>query len=260
MSTAHPHLSRALGRAAWAAAALLAAGEVALFIADINTPGPLELQAAALLLVLAAALGAGPLGRRLGAAPVSRPRSGALTRGLLAGLGPAAVLCALVWLTGAVAPSPATLDGASLWTAVLAAALGWCSELFIRGSAFGAIEARTNAETAIWGSVLLLFAVDLLLGLGPVPALTVAGLGMFWGRLRVADASPHGPAVAHGAWNAAVSVALGLRIVPGAGPLLLERVAWWAGPPGAGDGGLAALLVALGCAVATSPRTRTHRL
>ena len=255
MGNRQPHMSRVLAAAAWAAAVLAIVRLAATFIADLTFPSPLELLPA-IVLVLGAGIFAHPwLATRLRAPrPQPVPR-GALWRGVALGLGPALALVGVLWVTGTVRLAPGGPDGKTPFIIVLAALLGWCTELFIRGTAFALVEQRAGGQVAIWVSVLFVAAVEIVLGWPPLAILTVAGLGLMWGRQRLADRAPGGAAVAHAVWNAVVAAALGLGL-GGVTTALLPGPAWWAGAAGDGQSGLAAVVVALVCAVGM-PRGRT---
>ena len=243
-----PHMSRILATTAWAAAVLAIVRLAATFIADLTFPSPLELLPA-----IALVLGAGILVHPWLAKRLRAPRPQPLVRhdlwrGVAMGGGPAMALIALLWVTGTVRLAPGGPDAKTPLIVLLAALLGWCTELFIRGTAFALVEQRAGGQVAIWVSVLFVAAVDIVLGWPPLAILTVAGLGVMWGRQRLADRAPGGAAVAHALWNAVVAAALGMGLGTGT-TALLPGPTWWAGGAGDGQSGLAAVLVALVCAV-----------
>lgn len=252
MGNRQPHISRTLATAAWAAAMLAIVTLAASFIADLTFPGPLVVLPAIVLVGAAGTWGNRWLAERL-RAPKARPAvAGTLTRGLALGLAlglaPALGLVGLLLATGAARLSPGGPDAKTPLIVLLAALIGWCTEVFVRGTAFSLVEQRAGAQVAIWVSVLFVAAVDIVLGWPPLAIFTVAALGVLWGRQRRADGTALGVALAHAAWNAVVAAVLGVGLGM-AGTMLLPGPAWWAGMPGDGQSGLAAVLVALICAV-----------
>jgi hypothetical protein len=160
----------------------------------------------------------------------------------------------LLWLTGTVRLSPGGPDAKTPFIVLLAALLGWCTEVFIRGTAFALIEQRAGGTVAIWVSVLFVAAVEIVLGWPPLAIFAVAGLGVMWGRERLADQTAAGAALAHAAWNAVMAAALGIGL-GAVGTALLPGPAWWAGGAGDGQSGLAAVLVGVVCAIGI-PKSR----
>lgn len=246
-------VSRALGAAAAAAGAVLV---LHYLVAALNlTLGGWGDPAGAAALVLAARFGAPALTPVLGGrAPVRAPWAA----GALAGAAAALALALLLWLSGG-----ARWHGfpAAPWTAVaggcaLAAALGYAEECFLRGTAFAVLQTRAGTAAAVWGAAALLALVRLLSGMGPVTGLTTLALGVWWGRARARLGGSGHSAAAHAAWAAILGPVLGLggEVAGGQGrSLLVARAgpAWWAGPPGAVEGGLAALILACAAALAS---------
>ena len=249
----NPHLSRTVATAAWAAATMAVVGVAATFIAGLTFPGPAQIVVAVVLVLGAGIWGPRALATRLKAPAATPLRPAALPGAFAAGVAPAAVLCLLLWLTGSVQFSPGGLDAGTPLIALLAAALGWCTELFIRGTAFSIVEERAGGHVALWVSVVLAAGVDIVLGRGPLAVLTLGGMGVLWGRMRLADGNPAGAALCHAAWNGVLAVALGVGLGTGSASLLLPGPQWWAGLPGHGQGGVAALAVAVGCATTAAP-------
>jgi len=242
-------VSRALGSAAVAAGAVLVLHYFAAAVLLSLGPG-LGAVGAAAILSAAGLWGAPALTPRLGGG-ARRPQRRPWVSGAAAGAGAAAAVAVLLLLTRA-----ARWHGfpAAPWTAVgegcaLAAALGYAEESFLRGTAFDVLENRAGTAPAIWGAAALLACVRLLTGMGMVTALTTLGLGVWWGIARARRGDSASAAAAHAAWAVVLGPLLGLggEVAGGAGrSLLLVRMgpSWWAGPPGAVEGGLAALLVA----------------
>jgi len=249
-------VSRALGAAALGALALLglrylSVGLLAGLGADLGA------LCAAAALAAAGYWLAPALGRRLGGDPRGAPKRPWLP-GLGAGSAAAATVALLLLVSSAAryrgfpaAPWPAFLLGSTL-----AAALGYAEETFIRGAAFGVLEYRAGTRTAIWGGAVLLAVVGLISGMGVVTALTTLALGLWWGERRARTGSPSFAAAAHAGWNVLLGPVLGLggEVAGGLGrSLFVAHVGapWWAGPPGAVLGGLAALAVV--CVLAVWP-------
>ena len=248
-------VSRALGAAAVADAAVLGLHYIAA-AALLALGYPYGTLAAATALVSAGLWLAPALVPRLGGAVRCRVAMRSWDTGAAAGASAAAAVGALLLLTGGArwlgfpaAPWPTVAEAT-----LLAAALGIAEEAFLRGTAFAVLEQRAGTLPAIWGAAVLLAAVRLLTGMGPITALTTIALGVWWGIVRARRGDAKFSAAAHAAWNAILGPVLGLggEVAGGAGrSLLLVHLgpSWWAGPPGAVEGGLAALLVAAAAAI-----------
>ncbi len=204
-------------------------------------------------LLFAAGLGLAPwIGRRLGGATAAAVPSGAVAGAFGAGAAAALALALLLLATHGLRmalPSAPPRLAAALWTAVLAAALAYAEESFARGAAFSILQSRAGASAAVWGSAALLAIADLVTGAGFGAALTMFGLGLWWGRLRARTGGPAPAVAAHVAWNLVLGPATGIggEQISGFGPSLLGAhlgTPWWSGLPGAAQGGGAALLVA----------------
>jgi len=253
-------VSRAFGAAALPVAALLAARYAGGALATLGGPAAGPLLAAAAF--AATAVWAAPaLGRRLGAAAPAAAGGRPANWALAWGAGPAAAVALLLAATGGVRWLPAPWGSGPVLAAVAAATLGWMEEALLRGAAFGILEARAGRGAALWGAAALGGIAALLCGASPLAALTAGLLGLCWGRLRLRRGAATPAALAHAAWNVVLGPLLGVggeAVAVGARSLLGAHLglAWWAGTPGAAQGGLAALLVAALAASAASPARR----